>query len=53
MQAQASSFFAGPDAATHEDLINDHRADETPTSARLIALIEARRCAAGIDIPYR
>jgi DNA-binding transcriptional MerR regulator len=51
MQAHAGAFFAGPDAATRYDLINDHRADEAPTAARLTALIEARLRAAGIEIP--
>jgi DNA-binding transcriptional MerR regulator len=53
MQAQASSFFSSPDAATRYDLINDHRADEAPASARLTALIETRLRAAGIEIPHR
>lgn len=53
MQTHADAVFASPDAATRYDLINDHRADETPTAARLTALIEARLRAAGIEIPRK
>jgi DNA-binding transcriptional MerR regulator len=52
LESQAD-FFSTPDATTRYDLINDHRADEAPTLARLTALIEARLRAAGIDIPYQ
>jgi DNA-binding transcriptional MerR regulator len=50
MEAQAD-FFSTPDATTRYQLVNNHRADEAPTLARLTALIEARLRAAGIDIP--
>jgi hypothetical protein len=53
MQTHAGSIFSSPDAAARYDLINEHRADEAPTSARLTALIEARLRAAGIEIPHR
>ncbi|MBQ1023952.1 MerR family transcriptional regulator [Micromonospora sp. C95] len=53
MQIHADAFFASPDAATRYDVVNDHRADEAPTLARLTALIEARLRAAGVEIPRR
>jgi DNA-binding transcriptional MerR regulator len=52
MEAQAD-FFSTPDATTRHGLINDHRADETPTLARLRGLIEAELRAAGINLPSR
>ncbi len=52
MEAQAD-FFSTPDATTRYELINNHRADQAPTLARLTALIEARLRAAGIEIPYQ
>jgi DNA-binding transcriptional MerR regulator len=53
MLAQADAFGADPDAAQRYGLINDHRAEEAPTAARLTALIEARLRAAGIEVPPR
>lgn len=50
MEAQAG-FFSIPGATTRYRLINNHRADQMPTLARLTALIEARLRAAGLDIP--
>jgi DNA-binding transcriptional MerR regulator len=50
MEAQAG-FFSTPDAITRYELVNNHRADQTPTLARLTALIEAKLRAAGLDIP--
>jgi DNA-binding transcriptional MerR regulator len=52
MEAQAD-FFSAPDAITRYQLINNHRADETPTLTRLTALIEERLRAAGLDIPHQ
>jgi DNA-binding transcriptional MerR regulator len=52
MESQAD-FFSRPDATTRYELINNHRADQMPTLARLTALIEARLRAAGLDIPYQ
>ena len=53
METQAGYFSSRPDAAARYDLINDHRADEAPTFARLTALIEARLRAAGVEVPHR
>ncbi|MFI7550838.1 MerR family transcriptional regulator [Micromonospora sediminimaris] len=53
MQTHMDGFFSSPDAATRYDVVNEHRADEAPTTARLTALIEARLRAAGIAIPRR
>ncbi|AKU95055.1 transcriptional regulator, MerR family [Labilithrix luteola] len=44
-------FLARPDANTRYGLINHHRDDESPTIARLKALIETKLRAAGIDVP--
>ncbi|HYH30957.1 MAG TPA: MerR family transcriptional regulator [Pseudonocardia sp.] len=52
MEAQAD-FFSTPDAVTGYELVNNHRADETPTLTRLTALIEEKLRAAGLDIPYQ
>jgi hypothetical protein len=41
MEAQAD-FFSTPDAIPRDELINNHRADETPTLTRLTALIEEK-----------
>lgn len=43
--------FATPDATARYQVINNHRADELPSMARLTALIEARMRAAGISVP--
>lgn len=46
-----AEFLARPDADTRYGLINHHRHDESPTIARLKALIETKLRAAGIDVP--
>ncbi|GHD37551.1 hypothetical protein GCM10007147_45660 [Nocardiopsis kunsanensis] len=51
MEAQAD-FFSTPDAITRYGLINNHRADQMPSMARLTELIEERLRAAGFDIPH-
>jgi DNA-binding transcriptional MerR regulator len=48
-----AGFFSSRDAAVRYDLVNDHRAEETSTLARLTALVEGRLRAAGIEIPHR
>jgi DNA-binding transcriptional MerR regulator len=52
MEAQAG-FFSTPDATARYGLINNHRAEELPSVARLTALIEARLRAAGVEVPHR
>jgi hypothetical protein len=48
-----TGFQARPDAATRYGLINHHREDQSPTLARLTALIESHLRAAGIDVPHQ
>lgn len=50
MEAQADAFST-PDATARYNVINNHRADELPSMARLTTLIEARLRAAGLSIP--
>jgi DNA-binding transcriptional MerR regulator len=52
MEEQAG-FFSTPEATTRYELINNHRADQIPSLARLNALIEAKLRAAGLGIPNR
>lgn len=47
----APGFQARPDSAARYGLINYHREDQMPTSARLTGLVEANLRAAGIDVP--
>jgi hypothetical protein len=53
MEAAQADFFSTPDAITRYELINNDRADETPTLTRLTALIEEKLRTAGLDIPYQ
>jgi pimeloyl-ACP methyl ester carboxylesterase len=50
MEAQAD-FFTTPGALARYRMLNDHRADELPTLARLPGLVEARLRAAGLGVP--
>ncbi|OLT19446.1 MerR family transcriptional regulator [Pseudonocardia sp. CNS-139] len=52
MEAQ-SDFFSLPDANARYGVVNNHRADEAPTVARLTALIEEKLRAAGLDVPHQ
>ena len=47
----AAGFQARPDFTARYRLINYHREDQMPTSARLTELVEAKLRAAGVDIP--
>lgn len=49
--AMPTGFQARPDIATRYELINHHREDQSPTVARLTALVEAHLRAAGVDVP--
>lgn len=51
--AMPTGFQARSNAATRYGLINHHREDQSPTLARLNALIETNLRAAGIDIPHQ
>ena len=51
--AMPTGFRARSDAATRYGLINHHREDQSPTLARLTALVEANLRAAGIDVPHQ
>lgn len=46
-----AEFRSRPDAVARYAMINFHRAEQTPTAARLTELIEARLRAAGVDVP--
>ncbi|MGW0707207.1 MerR family transcriptional regulator [Streptomyces sp. NPDC002643] len=46
-----TGFRARSDSATRYRLINSHRAEQLPTSARLTALVETKLRAAGLDVP--
>lgn len=46
-------FVARPDSTTRYGLINHHRENQWPTSARLTELVEARLRAEGVDIPHQ
>lgn len=48
----ADSFQARPDFAARYKLINHHREDQLPTTARLTELVDAHLRAAGLDIPH-
>lgn len=50
MQAQAHAFSTPDDTARYQ-VLNNHRADELPTMARLTTLIEAQLRAVGVSIP--
>jgi DNA-binding transcriptional MerR regulator len=47
----AASFQAQADFAARYGLINYHRQDQLPTSARLTELVDAQLRAAGLDVP--
>ncbi|MEU2392655.1 MerR family transcriptional regulator [Streptomyces sp. NPDC007369] len=49
--AMSTDFLARPDAAARYRLIDSHREDDWPASARLTALVEAKLRAAGFGIP--
>jgi DNA-binding transcriptional MerR regulator len=49
---EKADLFSTPDATTRYGLINNHRADQMPSIARLTALIESKLRDAGLDIPH-
>jgi DNA-binding transcriptional MerR regulator len=49
--AMPTALQARSDAATRYGLINHHREDQSPTLARLTALVEMHLRAAGVDVP--
>ncbi len=53
LMAAQGAVFSTPDAAARYRVINDHRADDLPTVARLNELIEAHLRDAGLEIPKR
>lgn len=51
LPSMPAGFRKRSDAASRYAVVNGHRADETPSIARLNALVEANLRAAGIDVP--
>lgn len=51
LMAAQGTVFSTPDAAARYRVINNHRADDLPTVARLKKLIEAHLRTAGLEIP--
>ncbi|HET9303809.1 MAG TPA: hypothetical protein VFO20_13615 [Propionibacteriaceae bacterium] len=45
-------MFQASQVPWRDSVINYHREDQMPTSARLTELVEAKLRAAGVDIPH-